>query len=269
MPDLERARAVAEAFERQTPGASDAYRAARTNLLEAEIELRRHMEAVAAQRRALPPGPEMREDYVLNGLLPNGKSGTVRLSELFRDGTDTLVVYSYMFPRHRQDTRPAATSGETGKLGQDDQPCPSCTALLDQLDGAALHFEAMGGNFAVVADTALPNLLAVARDRGWKNLRLLSSGGTNFKRDTNSLGDDGQQAPMTLVFKREADGKIRLTWASDLVWIEADPGQDHRAAGTIEPFWNMFDLTPGGRPNADEQLEYACCGGHGTARSAS
>jgi predicted dithiol-disulfide oxidoreductase (DUF899 family) len=90
----------------------------------------------------------------------------------------------------------------------------------------------MGGNFAVVADTALPNLLAVARDRGWTNLRLLSSGGTSFKRDTNSLGDDGQQAPMTLVFKREADGRIRLSWASDLVWTKADPGQDHRAAGT-------------------------------------
>lgn len=259
MSDLKPARAIAEGVQRQTPGASDAYRTARTDLLEAEIELRRQTEAVAARRRALPPGPEVRVDYAFQGLLPDGTAGTVRLSELFREGTATLVVYSYMFPRHRQDDRPAAQSGETGKLPKDDQPCPSCTALLDQLDPAALHFEALGGNFAVVAETALPNLLAVARDRGWRNLRLLSSGGTTFKRDTNSLGDDGQQAPMTLVFKRDVDGTIRLFWASDLVWTESDPGQDHRAAGTIEPFWNMFDLTPGGRPEAHEQLEYACC----------
>ena len=38
------------------PNESAEYRAARTALLAEEIELRRHIERVAAQRRALPPG---------------------------------------------------------------------------------------------------------------------------------------------------------------------------------------------------------------------
>ena len=46
------------------PGESAEYRAARDRLLEQEIELRRAMEAVAAARRALPPGGVVPEDYV-------------------------------------------------------------------------------------------------------------------------------------------------------------------------------------------------------------
>jgi predicted dithiol-disulfide oxidoreductase (DUF899 family) len=166
-----------------------------------------------------------------------------------------------MFPRHCCDLREPAHSGETSKLPVEEQPCPSCTGLLDQLDGAAPHFVAGGGNFAVVANTSLANLLGVARDRGWKNLRLLSSAGNSFKQDYHAEGADKQQEPMTLVFKRDEDGTIRLFWASEMLWAGSDPGQHHRAAGTIEPFWNMFDLTPGGRPDFDEQLQYECCHG--------
>jgi predicted dithiol-disulfide oxidoreductase (DUF899 family) len=45
------------------PGESDEYRPARDELLEAELELRRQTEAVAAQRRALPLGGEVATDY--------------------------------------------------------------------------------------------------------------------------------------------------------------------------------------------------------------
>jgi hypothetical protein len=38
-----------------------------------------------------------------------------------------------------------------------------------------------------------------------------------------------------------------------------------RHMGTVEPLWTLFDLTPGGRPNADEQIEYDC---HSNGRSA-
>jgi predicted dithiol-disulfide oxidoreductase (DUF899 family) len=27
----------------------------------------------------------------------------------------------------------------------------------------------------------------------------------------------------------------------------------------VEPMWTLLDLTPGGRPDADEQIEYDCC----------
>jgi predicted dithiol-disulfide oxidoreductase (DUF899 family) len=75
------------------PGESDSYRSARNELLDAEIELRRQVEAVAAKRRKLPLGGEVREDYVFDA--PDGRK--VRMSELFRDGKDTLILYSFMF----------------------------------------------------------------------------------------------------------------------------------------------------------------------------
>jgi predicted dithiol-disulfide oxidoreductase (DUF899 family) len=61
------------------------------------------------------------------------------------------------------------------------------------------------------------------------------------------------------VFKRWPDGAIRLHWASELLFEPADPGQDMRHLGTVEPLWTLFDLTPGGRPDTDEQIEYDCC----------
>ena len=44
------------------PNESTQYRRARNALLEQEMELRRQVERVAAQRRALPPGGETPED---------------------------------------------------------------------------------------------------------------------------------------------------------------------------------------------------------------
>ena len=39
---------------------------------------------------------------------------------------------------------------------------------------------------------------------------------------------------------------------------QRDPGQDHRSVGTLEPLWNLFDLTREGRPTDwDERLSYA------------
>jgi predicted dithiol-disulfide oxidoreductase (DUF899 family) len=61
------------------------------------------------------------------------------------------------------------------------------------------------------------------------------------------------------VFKRWPDGAI--CHASELIHAPRDPGQDPRHLGTVEPLWTLFDLTPGGRPHADEQIEYPCCRG--------
>ena len=62
---------------------------------------------------------------------------------------------------------------------------------------------------------------------------------------------------MMNVFHRDADGTIRLSWASELVFAPTDPGQDPRHMGTLEPLWNVFDLTPEGRPaDWQEQLHY-------------
>ncbi len=201
------------------PGESAEYRTARDRLLEREIELRRAMEAVAVARRALPPGGAVPEDYVFEAAAPDGTATQVRLSELFAPGKDSLVIYNFMFPQGHGGPRPGPASGETALLPPEEGPCPSCTALLDQLDGAAGHVS-QRLNLAVVAKTSPARLITLGNERGWRHLRLLS-------------------------------------WGAELTYAPADPGQDHRGVGTLEPLWNLFDLTPEGRPmDWDEQLSY-------------
>src|SRR5690242_4121607 len=121
------------------PGESAEYRAARDRLLEREIDLRRAMEAVAAARRALPPGGAVHEDYGFAGIAADGAPGDVRLSELFAPGRESLVIYGFMFPRDPGDRSPGPTAGKTARLPLAETPCPTCVAFLDQLDGAAEH----------------------------------------------------------------------------------------------------------------------------------
>jgi predicted dithiol-disulfide oxidoreductase (DUF899 family) len=224
------------------PGESAEYRAARDRLLAQEIELRRAIEEVAAARRALPPGGIVPQDYEFAG-----DGGPVRLSELFAPGRDSLVVYHMMFPRDPGDTRPGPRTGA----------CPSCVALLDQLEGAALHVEPLL-NFFVVANAPYAHLRAFAGERGWRRLRLLSSAGTTFNRDYNAESPEGAQRPMLNVFRRDGDA-VRHFWGSELFYAPSEPGQDPRHVGTLEPSWNMFDLTPEGRvADWDEQLCYHC-----------
>src|SRR3954471_10399752 len=93
------------------PGESTAYRAARDHLLESERALRAHTEAVAAERRALPPGGEVSADYVFTEAGPDGAVAELPLAGLFADGHDTLAIYHMMFPRSRNDDRPGPEDG--------------------------------------------------------------------------------------------------------------------------------------------------------------
>jgi predicted dithiol-disulfide oxidoreductase (DUF899 family) len=238
------------------PGESAPYRAARDQLLEQEINLRRSMERLAAARRELPPGGVVPEDYVFQGADPGGTPTEVRLSELFAPGKDSLVTYSFMFPRHAEDDRRGPKDGLTALLPLVEGPCPSCTALLDQLDGAAEHFSDRL-NFVAVAKAPLPRVLLFAKERGWRRLRLLSSEGNTFKRDYHGETADGSQQPMLNVFHRDGD-VIRHFWGSELLYAPTDAGQDPRHVGTIEPLFNLFDFTPEGRPTDwEEQLSYS------------
>jgi predicted dithiol-disulfide oxidoreductase (DUF899 family) len=237
------------------PGESAEYRAARERLLGQEIELRRAMEEVSASRRALPPGGLVPEDYVFQGSRDDGTPMDVRLSELFAPGKNSLVVYSFMFPRDPGDCSPGPASGQTALLDLAESPCPSCTGLLDQLDGAALH-AGQHINFVVVAKTTLPRLLTFAAERGWGRLRLLSSAASTFNRDYHAETAEGLQRPMLNVFHRD-QRTIRHFWASELLHAPTDGAQDPRHVGTIEPLWNLFDLTPEGRPTDwYEQFSY-------------
>jgi predicted dithiol-disulfide oxidoreductase (DUF899 family) len=213
------------------PGESAEYRDARDRLLEQEAELRRATEDVAAARRELPPGGVVPEDYVFQGAGVNGEPADVRLSELFAPGKDTLAIYSFMFPRALDE----------------DLPCPHCTSFLDAFDGAAGHVS-QRVNLAVVAKAELPRILAHAEKRGWRRLRLLSSGGNTYNPDYHGESSDGSQLPMLNVFRRDGD-VIRHFWSSELLFAPTEPGQDPRHSDSIDPQWGLFDFTPEGRGN--------------------
>jgi len=178
------------------------------------------------------------------------------LSELFAPGRDSLVIYSAMFPRDPSDDRPGPSGGQTALLPILEGPCPSCTALLDQLDGATEHVS-QRANLAVVAKAPLARVLAFAEERGWRRLRLLSSAGNTYNGDYHAETPAGDQRPILNVFHR--DGEIvRHSWGSELLYAPTDPGQDPRHVGTLEPLWNLFDFTPEGRPTDwEEQLSYS------------
>jgi len=210
------------------PGETDQYRRARDELLEAEIELRRSGETVAAQRGTLPLGGEVPTDYVFEAANDEGGTRELRMSELFADGKDTLYLYSFMFIADA-DGVPLASA------------CPACTSIIDALDGEAPH---------------IAQLREHARRRGWRHIRLLSSASSTYNHDYNAEAPDGSQRPIASVFVRR-DGKIHHFWSSELAFAPSDPGEHPRHVDYMWPAWNVLDTTPGGRGDWNPQLQYS------------
>jgi predicted dithiol-disulfide oxidoreductase (DUF899 family) len=228
------------------PRESADYREARDRLLGAEVDLRRAIERVAAQRRALPPGGVVPEDYIFE--VAEG-GGEVRLSALFEPTRDALVIYSFMFPRSPGDTRPGPTRGETARLPLAQTPCPSCTSILDALDGAAPHI-AQRVSLAIAAKADPARIRAFAAERGWRNLRLLSSRNNTYNRDYHAETPEGDQLPILNVFVRDGDA-IRHSWATELLFAPGEEGQQARHVDLIWPVWHVLDMTPRGRAGDD------------------
>jgi predicted dithiol-disulfide oxidoreductase (DUF899 family) len=226
------------------PGESDAYRQARDDLLQAELELRRRIEAVAAQRRALPTGGEVPTDYVFDEWDADvGAVRRVRLSELFQDGKSQLFIYSFMF-------RPGARGVPL------EVPCPVCTSIIDAIDGAGPHIE-QHINFAVVTKAPIERVGAHARARGWRNVRLLSSAETSFNSDYRTEAANGEQFAMATTFVRQ-NGKIHHSWSSELWFVPSEPGQHPRHVDFMWPMWSILDRTPAGRGTGPmPQLRYS------------
>ena len=225
------------------PNESREYREARDALFQREVDLQRQMEAVAAQRRSLPPGGEVPEDYVFDRIGDDGAATTVCMSELFGDN-DTLMLYHYMFPRLCGDERPRPTSGIGSELPIDEGPCPSCTPLIDMWDGTIAQLDGLGGNLAIVAKAPIEQVAAFAQDRGWRHIGVLSAANCNFRRDYGNDGADGQPLPLLTIFKRWPDGTIRLHWAGEVVFapFEKDDPEEPGHLDTVEPLWTLYDV---------------------------
>jgi predicted dithiol-disulfide oxidoreductase (DUF899 family) len=216
------------------PGETDEYRRARDELLGAEIEMRRQIEALAARRRALPPGGEVPADYEFEEWDP-ATSGprTVRLSDLFEDH-GTLFIYSFMF--------------KPGPRGPLTEACPLCTSIVDGIDGAVPHIAQRTG-FAAVTRAPIERFRAHAHTRGWRNVRLLSSANTTYNADYHAEAADGEQFAMATTFTR-ADGTIRHCWSSELWFVPPEPGQNPRHVDFLWPLWSALDRTAEGRGEA-------------------
>jgi predicted dithiol-disulfide oxidoreductase (DUF899 family) len=218
------------------PNESEQYRAARDDLLQREIELRRATEAVAAARRDLPAGGVVPQDYVFEAAGAACAPAEIAMSQLFAF-KDTVAIYSFMFGPERE------------------RACPSCTSFLDAFDGAIEHVR-QRLNFYVVAESPIDRICEHGKERGWQHLPLLSAAGNDYNRDYLGRVGDGTDVPMLNVFRREADGTIRHFWGSEMLFSEGDDGQDPRPSDSIDPQWGMFDFTPEGRGDFHPALDY-------------
>ena len=216
-----------EKFSLET--ASESYKTKREALRQAEIALKDQREKVAAMRRDLASDTPVPEDYVFTD---NG-GGEVRLSDLFEDGKDTLLVFHYMW-------KPS-----------DENPCPMCTMWHDGYNAVAPHVS-RNAAMVVVAKQDAATVRAFADSRGWSNLRTVSSGGTSFNADFGMEDAEGNQIPGVSVFVKNADGEVRHFYT-----LSAMMGDDqYRGMDLLSPVWNMLDLLPGGRGDWMPSVKY-------------
>jgi predicted dithiol-disulfide oxidoreductase (DUF899 family) len=124
---------------------SAAYRKARNALLAEEIELRRHIERVASQRRSLPPDGEIPRNFEFVS-----EQGPARLSELLGNKS-TLMVYSMRYGSHRKE------------------PCPMCTSFLSSWNGTAVNLRERVA-MAVTARSPIERLIDYKEHRDFANL---------------------------------------------------------------------------------------------------
>ena len=181
------------------PNETPAYRTARNTLLDAERDLRRQVEAVAAQRRELALGGEIPQDYAFQQR-SGGAVTIARMSELFGEGR----------------TRSRSTATCTAPTPR--APCPMCTSILDALDGTTDHATQRIALVAV-AKSPIDRVLEIAKGAqlasaapavvGEEHLqprlprRIRTTAGGSSRRSTSSV---------------RRDGAIRHSWSSELLY---------------------------------------------------
>lgn len=221
---LKPAAQLAEKAKTPFPGASAEYEAARQALLAEEIEFRRHMTRLVAQRQALPPGPVITKDYRFK----DEQGFDAGLADLFGD-KDTLVTYFWMYGPQRE------------------RPCPMCTNWLGSVEGNAADIKQRVA-LKILGRSPVERQYAFAQERGWRDLNFVQTVGDDYAKDLGILMPDGSEYPALVVYQRDGEGQVRLFWASEMTKDMADPGQDPRDAPDIASLWSILDLTPEGRP---------------------
>lgn len=224
--------------DKRFPHESEDYRVARDALLTKEQELRALQEEVAHMRRDLPLGGALKEDYLFQEVaLADGSTTDIRFSDLFGDKSD-LLAYSYMYGPDWSD------------------PCPSCTSAIDGFNAMSRHVRQQV-EMVVIGKASPAQLLAIAEERGWKDVRLLSSEHNDYTRDYLSQPDASTKSLVPIMNSFHKNGAdIHHVWASELFWNQM-PGGHPRHIDTAWPLWALLDMTRAGRhPDLGPKLDY-------------
>jgi predicted dithiol-disulfide oxidoreductase (DUF899 family) len=175
---------------------------------EGAVQLRQHRdqiktirEKMRAVQAAMTPLPV--SDYALATA-----QGPVRLSELFGDHEDLIVIFN---------------------MGAS---CPYCTLWADGFNGVYDHLASRAA-FVVTSPEAPEAQARFAATRGWR-FPMASHAGTSFAADMGFRSESGGLKPGIAVFRRKGDGLVRL---SDTGF---GPGDDFCAV------WHILDLLPEG-----------------------
>lgn len=194
------------------PGESEEYAEAREQLLASEIEARRVLTRLAAQRKALPPGPLVDRDYRFR----DADGRELGLIDLF-GACDTLITYFWMYGPERE------------------APCPMCADTLAGMNGVARNV-AQRAALKVIGRSPVPRQQEFARSRGWDDLEFVQTVDDEYARDTQALAANGDEYPSFIVYRREGD-RVRVFYAAEMPAGAAD----------LSPLWNILDHTPEGR----------------------
>jgi predicted dithiol-disulfide oxidoreductase (DUF899 family) len=191
---------------------AEEWQQARDDLLTAEKEATRALDALAARRRRLPMVP------FANGYAFDTPDGTKTLLELF-DGREQLAVYQFM------DNGP-------------DAYCPGCTRLTNSVTDLAGLAES-GVTWVTASNMPLTQIEAYKARQGW-TMTFVSSRGTSFAEDCGAGGGfmlsmflrDGEDIYRT--YATTARGVDRLLFPNNVLdlapygrqedWEDSPPG---------------------------------------------
>ncbi len=204
------------------PHESPEYAKVRDELHAAEVALRDQRERVAELRRKLPQDTAI-EDQTFREVR-DGALVDVKLSELVGDDGKPLILMHFMYG------------------GAQASPCPMCTSWADAYDGALPHL-ARHARFAILIAGDPGTFGEYARSRGWRNVRIVSTGDSEFKRMLEFENAEGGQAPGATIVTRAGDGTLRHFYS-----VSAMLGADgFRGMDLLNPLWHFIDLLPAGR----------------------
>ena len=156
------------------------------------------------------------EDYQLF----DWNGGTVRLSDLFANKSELIMIYN---------------------MGKQ---CPYCTLWADGFNGMLDHLEDRAA-FVIVSPDDPMTQQKFAQSRGWK-FKMVSHQDTSFRKDMGFEDKKGQPMPGVSTFVKDKKGKI-----THVACAGFGPGDEYCS------LWSLFELLPGGAKNWGPRFHYA------------